>query len=142
MLLRAESPRAFGGQDALAGGTWLGLGESGLVVGMLNRQSPTPPDPACRSRGQLCLDLLGCESAAEAIARVAVLEAGRYNPFNLLVVDAREAFVASQRAGDAPRLMPLAAGLHLVTNLDVNDPTCPRIAQSRQRFAEAGAPVD
>jgi len=139
-LLRTQPPRVFGGRDLQAGGTWLGLGEGGLVAGVLNRRSPTPPDPACRSRGQLCLGLLGCETAAEAAARLAALPAGGYNPFNLLVADAREAFIASQRPGEAPRLMPLSAGLHVVTNLDVNDPTCPRIAHSRQLFAAAGAP--
>src|SRR5439155_546345 len=68
-LLRETPPRAFGGRDLTAGGTWLGVSEVGLVAGMLNRRSTVPPDPACRSRGQLCLDLLGCATAAEAAAR-------------------------------------------------------------------------
>ena len=67
-LLRETAPRAFGGRDLAAGGTWLGVAETGLVAGMLNRRSTTPPDPACRSRGQLCLDLLGCATAAAAAA--------------------------------------------------------------------------
>jgi hypothetical protein len=32
----------------------------------------------------------------------------------------------------------LEPGLHLLTNLDLNDPTCPRIAASHRRFAAAG----
>jgi uncharacterized protein with NRDE domain len=137
-VLRDRAPRAVGGRDLTAGGTWLGLSETGLVAGVLNRRSPAPPDPACRSRGLLCLDLLGCRSAADAAARVAAEPAGRYNPFNLLVADRRAAFVASQPHGTAARVAPLAAGLHLLTNLDVNDPTCPRIAASHRRFADAG----
>src|SRR5206468_7634998 len=69
LLLRDAAPRAFGGRDLTAGGTWLGVGEAGLVAGMLNRRGATAPDPACRSRGQLCLDLLGCATAADAAAR-------------------------------------------------------------------------
>src|SRR5439155_1765511 len=69
-LLRETPPRAFGGRDLTAGGTWLGVSEVGLVAGMLNRRSTVPPDPACRSRGQLCLDLLRSATAAEAAARV------------------------------------------------------------------------
>jgi len=138
-LLRASAPRAWGGRDLAAGGTWLGVGETALVAGLLNRRSPAPPDPACRSRGLLCLELVGCASAAEAAARVAAEPAGRYNPFNLLLADPREAFVASQPRGAAPRVTRLPPGLHLVTNLDVNDPTCPRIAASHHGFVAAGA---
>jgi len=137
-LLRAAAPRAVGGQDLVAGGTWLGLGERGLVAGLLNRQSATPPDPSRRSRGQLCLDMLACETAREAAERVAAEPAGRYNAFSLLLADAREALVAAQPPDEAPRVIPLESGLHLLTNLDVNDPRCPRIAASRQGFAAAG----
>jgi len=137
-LLRETAPRAFGGRDLTAGGTWLGVAETGLVAGMLNRRSTTPPDPACRSRGQLCLDLLGCASAAAAAARVAAEPPGRYNPFNLLVADRTDAFVVSQPRGERPRALRLEPGLHLLTNLDLNDPTCPRIAASQQVFAATG----
>ena len=137
-LLRETPPRAFGGRDLTAGGTWLGVSEVGLVAGMLNRRSTVPPDPACRSRGQLCLDLLGCATAAEAAARVAAEPPGRHNPFNLLVADRTAAFVVSQPRGERPRALRLEPGLHLLTNLDLNDPTCPRIAASHQGFAATG----
>jgi len=137
-LLLEVPPRAVGGRDLIAGGTWLGVAESGLVAGVLNRRTSAPPDPACRSRGRLCLDLLGCRSAAAGAARLGAEPAGRYNPFNLLVADPDEAFVASQPRGEGPRLTRLGAGLHLLTNLDLNDPTCPRIAASHQRFAAGG----
>ena len=51
VLLREPPPRAFGGRDLTAGGTWLGIAETGVVAGLLNRRSATPPDTACRSRG-------------------------------------------------------------------------------------------
>ena len=137
-LLRADAPRAFGGRDVTAGGTWLGLNEDGLVAGVLNRQVRHPRDLALRSRGQLCLDLLAYRRADEAAARVAREPAGRYNPFNLLLADAGGAFVASQAAGEAPRVERLERGLHLLTNLDVNDPRCPRIGASHAGFAAAG----
>lgn len=141
-LLRSAVPRSFGGRDLTAGGTWLAVGETGLVAGLLNRQSGGPPDPGCRSRGLLCLEVMVSRTAAEAAERVAGEPAGRYNPFNLLLADPREAFVAVQAAGAAPRLARLAPGLHLLTNLDVDDATCPRIAASHQRFAEAGTVLD
>jgi len=45
----------------------------------------------------------------------------------------------AQNHEDEMRLTPLAPGLHLVSNLDVDDPTCPKIARSHERFAAAGA---
>jgi uncharacterized protein with NRDE domain len=137
-LLRESAPRAFGGRDLVAGGTWLGVNEDRLVVGLLNRRSATPPDPALRSRGLLCLDLLGCRTAAEASTHMGAV-AERYNPFNLLIADPAAAFVVSQSAGGAPAVTRLEPGLHLLSNLDVNDPRCPRIAASHRGFAEAGA---
>lgn len=139
VVLRDEAPRALGGRDLIGGGTWLGVSETGLVVGVLNRRSPAPPDLACRSRGLLCLDLLGAASATEAAERVAGEPAGRYNPFNLLIADRTAAFVVSQPHRRRPTASRLDPGLHLLTNLDVNDPTCPRIASSHRRFAGAGA---
>ena len=138
VLLRDVSPRALGGKDLTAQGTWLGVNEAGLVAGLLNRRSPAPPDPACRSRGQLCLGLLGCLQASAAAARVADEPAGRYNPFSRLIADPADACVAAQLHGDALRVTRLDPGLHLLTNLDLNDPTCPRIAASHRHFAAAG----
>jgi len=138
LLLREEPPRAVGGRDLTAGGTWLGVAETGLVAGILNRRTSTPPERTCRSRGLLCLDLLASSTAADAASRVADEPAGRYNPFNLLVADRSAAFVVSQPSGERPRPIVLEPGLHVLTNLDVDDPTCPRIAASHRRFAAAG----
>jgi len=133
VLLRDAPPRALGGRDLRANGTWLGVNEAGLVVGVLNRRSPAPPDATRRSRGQLAVELLGYESASAAAAHAAGEPPERYNPFNLLIADPSAAFAVTPL--HSTRLEP---GLHLLTNLDVNDPTCPRIAVSYRRFAAAG----
>jgi uncharacterized protein with NRDE domain len=137
-LLRATEPRAFGGRDVTAGGTWLGVSEFGLVAGVLNRRTGAPPDGARRSRGRLCLELLACRTAAEAAERIAAEPPARYNAYNLLAADAATAVVATQPQDGSTCLVTLPAGLHLLTNLDLNDPTCPRIAASHRRFADAG----
>lgn len=137
-LLRSTPPRAIGGRDLVAEGTWLGVNEAGLVAGMLNRRTSAFLDPACRSRGQLCLDMLGYTRAAAAAADAGHQAAGRYNPFNLLLADGHDGLVVSQGPGEAPHLVRLERGLHLLTNLDVDDPRCPRIAASQQAFAAAG----
>ena len=138
ILLRDAAPRAMGGRDLRANGTWLGVNEAGVVVGVLNRRSPAPPDPARRSRGQLAVELLGYDAASAAAAHAAAEPPGRCNPFNLLIADPSAAFAVSQPHDGPLRSTPLEPGLHLLTNLDVNDPTCPRIAVSYRRFATAG----
>lgn len=126
--------RIFAGRDARSGGTWLGVNGSGVASALLNRRSQTPPDPSRRSRGLLCLDALRCASASAARRAVGGQSAQAYNPFNLLVADRREAWVASNHGGRLT-FSDLTPGLHLLTNLDLDDPECPRISASVRLFA-------
>ena len=134
-LLLQETPWIFGGKDLLAGGTWLGVNQSGLVAGLLNRHTPEPPDSYRRSRGLLCLDALGSTTAHAAVRFVQAEPAARYNPFNLLVADANDAYVVHTVA-DTGHVQKLEPGVHLLTNLNLNDPQCPRIAKSFQHFQQ------
>jgi uncharacterized protein with NRDE domain len=149
-LARPTSPPAvldtghgiFGGRDDVAGGTWLAVNRAGVVAALLNRRTGDPPDPSRRSRGQLCLSMLRAASASAAAEVLREERAEAYNPFNLLVADRDGGWIATnQRSAMSIRL--LETGLHLVTNLDLNDPTCPRIAASYRGFAamlESDAP--
>jgi uncharacterized protein with NRDE domain len=132
----ADDPWIVGGCDVRAGGTWLGVNAHGLVAGVLNRRSPTPPDPTCRSRGLLCLDALHHRSVPAARALVQREVAHLYNPFNLLIAAPDAACVIGNRSGQMLETA-LEPGLHLLTNLELNDPECPRIAKSYGLFEEA-----
>jgi uncharacterized protein with NRDE domain len=130
----STAPWVVAGQDLEAGGTWLGLNERGMVVGVLNRQSPRGPDPGRRSRGLLCLETLQQPDAAAARAYLAAARGDDYNGFNLLIATTTTAFVATPR-GDRVTIRDLEPAIHLLTNLELNDPTCPRIAKSHRLFA-------
>jgi uncharacterized protein with NRDE domain len=132
----ADAPWVIGGHDAVAGGTWLGVNAHGVVAGILNRRSHHPPDPTRRSRGQLCLDVLRQPSVAAAAAGVQGDSGTRYNPFNLLIASPDAACVVGNISGTMQRT-PLSAGLHLLTNLELDDPECPRIAKSTAMFEAA-----
>ena len=132
-----EHPHVVGGKDIRAGGTWLGVNQHGMVAGLLNRRSELPPNPNARSRGLLCLDALRCKTAAEAASLAESQRAQDYNPFNLLIASREAAFVAYNRL-DRIEMVPLKPGMHLLTNLDVNDFECPRISASHSKFAELG----
>ncbi|MFP6663394.1 MAG: NRDE family protein [Deltaproteobacteria bacterium] len=130
-------PQIIGGRDEVAGGSWLTLSEHGLIVGVLNRRTPRAADPALRSRGELCLELARCPDATAAAKLLAATPTDRHNPFNILVADTTRAFVAqNRRAGmDVEELAP---GLHVLTNLDLDDHECTRISHSWQHFEATG----
>lgn len=127
------------GRDLAAGGTWLGARTdgSGRVAGLLNRR-PAPDRPASGpgelSRGSLCLDALTAAAAGDVQSALAGQQATRYGGFNLFVADLEVAFVLDN-GQSAVRRTPLATGLSVLTNLDVNDPRCPRLAGAWKRFA-------
>jgi hypothetical protein len=120
--------RAVAGTDPVAGGTWFGVNEHGLVAAVTNRpKSDLPRQP--RSRGLLTRDLLGCAGALAA-AELAGRELGqnRYAGCNVLCADRERAYVV--HAGDWLRVRPLPPGLHVLTAHDVNDAGDRRIGHS------------
>ena len=133
------SPHIVGGKDLKAGGTWLGMNEHGLVAGLLNRRAENGANEEARSRGLLTFDALKRSCAAEAAAFASREKASNYNPFNLLLASRDAAFVAYNRVGaEAIEIVPLQPGLHLLSNLDVNDLECPKISASYAKFAALG----
>lgn len=132
--LLSVNPWVVGGQDLVAGGTWLGINEDGLVVALLNRRSSGQPDPTLHSRGLLCLQALQCRTTGAVVELLGGQDAAQYNPFTLMAAT-REGAVVFSAQGAGIAVIELPPGLHLLTNLEVNDAGCPRIARSRSRFA-------
>ena len=120
---------AAGGRDPVAGGTWLGVNECGVVIAVTNRPQSQPPVQP-RSRGLLVRDLLSCPTATAAVARASrELSTNRYAGCNLVCADADNLVVL--HAGDWLRVRPMPAGLHVLTAHDVNDSGDCRIAHAR-----------
>ena len=137
----SETPHVIGGKDLRAGGTWLGISEHGMVAGLLNRRAEDGGNPRARSRGLLCLDALRFRTAAQAAEFAAGQRGSDYNPFNLLMVSREQAFVAYNR-GAAIEVVELKPGLHLLSNLDVDDFECPKISASYSKFERLGASAE
>jgi|TARA_B100001964_G_C14176834_1_gene574222 uncharacterized protein with NRDE domain len=131
------------GRDELAGGTWLGVNDDGVVAGILNRTGTLGPDPDLRSRGELPLEALD-HAEAEAVAEALFdLDPNAYRPFNMFVGDARKAFWISSlneygepgmRVGDIPM------GNSMLTDCDLNDGQSPRVRLYLPRFEKALPP--
>jgi uncharacterized protein with NRDE domain len=132
----SNDPWVVAGQDLVAGGTWLGVNAHNLVAALVNRRTSTTPDPTRRSRGQLCVDILRHGSVSAARRRVESDPGTLYNPFNLLITSPQGACVVGNVSGTMTSTV-LTPGLHLLTNLDLNDFECPRIAKSYGLFDAA-----
>jgi uncharacterized protein with NRDE domain len=125
-LHRWHGRRVLAPRDLRAGGTWLGTNDAGVLAGLTNRPTQAP-DPSRRSRGLLVADALAAESAGEAAASLVQLAPRAYNPFNLLVCDAREAFVVVYE--EKPALRRLSAGPHVIGNGDPDSRGLPKVAR-------------
>ncbi len=127
------------GLDELAGGSWLGLNDQGVMAAMLNRMGTLGPLAGKRSRGELVLEALDHADAADAARALADLDAAAYRPFNMLVADNRDAFWLR---ADGVRLTatPLAEGFSMLTAFELNDGSDPRISAFLPRFQAAPPP--
>ncbi len=131
------------GIDRLAGGTWMGLNDEGVVAGILNRRDSLGPDPTLRSRGEIVLEALDHADAADAADALSALDGRSYRSFNLVVADNRDAYwLKSLGAGGGGRVEAheIPEGLSMLTAYDLNDATSPRTAHFLPKFRSAPAP--
>ena len=133
--------RASGGRPAFAaphdleaGGTWMGINEHGVFVGLTNRPVATKP-AGVRSRGLLVVDVLAAATADHAAAEFE-RQRDAYAPFNLLATDGRAAWLARHTAEGERERRPLDPGIHVVCNRDPADPGSTKVARLRARLAE------
>ncbi|MET4701142.1 hypothetical protein ABIE65_004188 [Constrictibacter sp. MBR-5] len=119
-----DRPEVVAGLDELAGGSWLGLNDHGVVAAILNRRHSLGPAPDKRSRGELVLDALDHADAAAAAAALAMLDGSAYRAFNMIVGDDRDAFWIrnlGDRGAGGVRVTPVPPGVSMVTAWDLND---------------------
>jgi hypothetical protein len=131
------------GIDLLAGGTWLGLNDHGVVAGVLNRHGSLGPDERLRTRGELVLEALDHADAGEAARALAALDGASYRSFNMVIADNRDAYWIKSRGAEARGLVEVSAippGLSMLTSRDLNDPESARIRLYLPRFERAAAP--
>lgn len=128
--IQSGKPRILCGVDSQAGGTWLGVNQNGLFVGVCNRRRSKPTYPT-RSRGVLARELLKSDSALQARDRAMdEIASGKYDGANFVCVDAESAWVV--HGGDELEAVELHEGLNIVSNGDVNDARDERVALARR----------
>ena len=120
--------RAVCGVDPVAGGTWLGVSEHGVLVAVTNRPKTLVP-PCPPSRGLLARELLRFPTASRAAEHAfGRLRREDFAGCNVLCADIKDAIVI--HAGDALERLSLSPGLHVLTASNVDDPL-----DARQEFA-------
>jgi uncharacterized protein with NRDE domain len=125
------------GRDEVHGGTWMGVTDSGLFVGLTNQRGSLAQGPAPRSRGEVVLQALRAGSV-EAIDRyLQTLDPADFSPFNLLYGDAGVLKVAYARhASGALTHAEVPAGLHVLPNDVLDSPALPKVERARVLAAE------
>ena len=137
-----DRPEVVAGQDELAGGSWLGVNDHGVVAGVLNRHGSLGPAPGQRSRGELVLEALDHADAHAAAEALTAIDPRAYRTFNLIVADNRDAYWLrhADPSGTLPVSMtPIGAGLAMIAAGDLDDDT-PRLVHYRPLFAAAAPP--
>lgn len=131
------------GRDRLAGGSWFGVNDAGVVAAILNRHGTLGPAAGFRSRGELVLEALDHSDAAAAARALRQLDPKAYRPFNMVIADNRDAFWL--RHADPSGTLgltaaPIPSGVSMLTAGDLDDAESSRIRRYRPRFAEARPP--
>lgn len=123
--IQSGKPRVLCGLDQRAGGTWLGVNQHGMFVGLCNRKGNVDPIGA-RSRGLLAREVLRCGSARKGVDKaMEELMTHRYEGLNLVVCDAESGWVV--HSDNDNEVVPLEEGLNIIGNQNVNDPTDERV---------------
>jgi hypothetical protein len=138
-----DRPDVVAGLDELAGGTWMGLNDTGVAVCILNRHGSLGPAPGKRSRGELVLEALDHPNASDAAEALSDLDPLAYRPFNLVIADNRDAWWLTLRASVAGAWVDkqkIPDGLSMFTAFDRNDVSDQRIAHYRPLFDAAPVP--
>jgi hypothetical protein len=111
------------GLDKLAGGSWLGINDQGVLAAVMNRMNSLGPAPGRRSRGELVLEALDHADATEAVKALQDLDSGAYRPFNMVIADSRSASwlrsLGHKQGWVEAEALP--TGLSMVTARDRND---------------------
>ena len=131
-------PRILAGQDLLAGGTWLGLTQTGRFAALTNFRDPEQRRQGTPSRGTLVASILMSNDSIEQSLEHLRTVSGSYNGFSLLFSDGERLAVYESARGSGRVLGPGIYGLsnHLL------DTPWPKVQTAKSRLSGALADLD
>lgn len=127
-----DHPLVLAGRDLKNKGTWLGINQNGKFAAVTNYRDPSTFKNDALSRGKLVSGYIsGNQSAEKYLKKISGL-ADQYNGFNLLLGDAHDLFVFSNR-GEKQKLLP---GIYGLSNHLLNSPW-PKVTRSKKMLKAA-----
>lgn len=128
----SKRPQVLAGLDLKEKGTWLGVTKEGKFAAITNYRDPASWKDQAPSRGKLVSRFLTGHSGADQYLKKISAQASQYNGFNLLLGDADELFVYSNR-GEAQRL---SAGIYGLSNRLLDTPW-PKVTRGKKLLKAA-----
>lgn len=128
-----REPRILAGKDLRAGGTWLGVSESGTFGAITNFRDFHNPMEGERSRGEIITELLGSEASLDSTLNQLNRFKQDYAGFNLLAGNARELYYLSNIKDDIEKVSP---GIHGISNATLDTPW-PKVETAIDLFRKA-----
>ena len=131
-------PPILAGQDLLAGGTWLGLTQTGRFAALTNFRDPEQRRQGTPSRGNLVASILMSNDSIEQSLEHLRTVSGSYNGFSLLFSDGERLAVYESARGSGRVLGPGIYGLsnHLL------DTPWPKVQTAKSRLSGALADLE
>ncbi|MEN6469628.1 MAG: NRDE family protein [Smithella sp.] len=127
-----KHPQVLAGIDLKEKGTWLGVTREGKFAAITNYRDPASWKDQAPSRGKLVRRYLTGSSDAEKYLKKTVPQAENFNGFNLLLGDASELFVYSNRG----ELQKLSAGIYGLSNHLLDTPW-PKVKRGKKLLEAA-----
>lgn len=116
------------GKDLLAGGTWLGLSDSGRFSAVTNIRDPSQAEQAPLSRGELPFNFLQGTLSAKDFAESLTSRFDQYAGFNLLLSDGSDMYYVNNLENLVNKLEP---GIYGLSNGLLNS-DWPKVNRGRQ----------
>ena len=131
-----DIPGLLAGRDEQAGGTWLGVHNSGRFAAVTNARGVGAPGKQPPSRGELVRDFLNSDSPASEYAHSKLNEIHQYAGCNLLLADKEKLFYLTNHP--EPEFRELAPGRYALSNGHIDDhwPKMRRLADSLNKVLD------
>ncbi|PKN10622.1 MAG: hypothetical protein CVU72_00600 [Deltaproteobacteria bacterium HGW-Deltaproteobacteria-7] len=127
-----DYPQVLAGRDLKNKGTWLGINKNGKFAAVTNYRDPSTFKNDALSRGKLVSRYITGKRDAEKYLKKISGQADKYNGFNLLLGDADDLFVFSDR-GEKQKLN---SGIYGLSNHLLNSPW-PKVTRSKKMLKAA-----
>ena len=128
--IQSGKPRVLASIDPNTAGTYLGINQNGMFVGLVRRKKyEVPINP--RSRGALCREMLktGCAQTAIDMC-LEELHSGQYDGANFVIADPDYGWVV--HSAEETEVCDLSRGMSIIGDRDMDDPQDERVKMARR----------